>query len=136
MLDEPKGWSDQLSLRRVREGEAWARPRRKRKSLLIPLEKSKDLATVGSSYLSEKYQVTGDQGRRGKDDEEDRDLWLRHEVQLDKLQNKRSPQKKALTSELIKQVKRKRQRQNRSSEDRTQPLTTAKSRPVSGWSHK
>lgn len=135
-MDEPKGWSDQLWLRGVREGEAWARPRRKRKSLLISLEESKDVATVGSSYLSKKYQVTGDQGRRGKDDKEDRDLWLRHEVQLDKLQNKRSPQKKALTSELIKQVKRKRQRQNRSSEDRTQPLTTAKTRPVSGWSHK
>lgn len=112
-MHEPKGWSDQFWLRGVREGEAWGRPRRKRKSLLIPLEEGKDLATVGSSYLSKKYQVTGDQGRRGKDDEEDRDLWLRHEVQLDKLQNKRSPQKRAPTTELIKQVKWKRQRQNR-----------------------
>ena len=75
---------------------------RKSKSLLIPLEEGKDLAMVGSSYLSKKHQVTGDQGRRRKDDEEDRDLWLRHGIQKDKLQNKRGPQKRVLTTELIK----------------------------------
>lgn len=60
---------------------------RKSKSLLSLLEEGKDLATVGSSYLSKKHQVTGDQGRRGKDDE-DRVLWLRHGAQKDKLRTK------------------------------------------------
>ena len=50
------------------------RPRTKSKSSLIPLEEAKDLVIVGPSYLSKKHQVTGDQGRRVKDDEEDSDI--------------------------------------------------------------
>lgn len=101
MLDEPKGWSDQLCLKGVREN----------KSLLIPLEEGKDLATDRSSYLSKKHQANRDQGRRWKDDEESSDLWLRHEMQKDTLQNTRDAQKRTLTTEL----KQKRPNQNSAS---------------------
>lgn len=71
------------------------RPKRKNKSSLIPLEEGKDLATVGSSYLSKKHQVTGDQGRRVKDDEEDSDILLRPEVQKDKATEQKEPSEKS-----------------------------------------
>lgn len=66
---EPKGWSNQLRLKGVRGGENWARPEIK-SYLLIPLKEGKDLATVRSSYLRRNCQVTRDQDRRGKDDED------------------------------------------------------------------
>lgn len=72
VLDEPNGWSDQLHLKGVRKGEAWARPRRMNKSLLIPLEEGKDLATVTSSTLIGTSKLPGDHDRRGNSDEEDR----------------------------------------------------------------
>lgn len=80
MLDETYGWSDQLCLKGVREGEAWARFRRNSKSVLIPLEEGKDLATVRSSYLSRTPKLPGDQEGKRKM-KKTSNIWLRFEIQ-------------------------------------------------------
>lgn len=72
VLDEPKRWRDQLHLKGVK-GKTWARPKRKSKSLLIPLDEGKDLATVRSSCLSRNHQnYWGARMEGGKRDEEDK----------------------------------------------------------------